>query len=222
MNSDTLVGFYGGTGRNQIASQTLAATTETEFHVNTDVSSTTIAVLTVPQPGAIIGSSSPLNVNANSAILKNNLGRDLAINGVNAPFATSQMFDNGHPFNLRLAGVITPASNAANSLTLKVYNGTSKSGGGIISIADTGTESSTAAGSFVIEAELIWDSTSGILYGAYWSAIAAGATKNFVTTAAITPATSVTLATLQFCATATWGNAAGGTVAVSEFSLSQL
>lgn len=222
MNFNTFSGYIGGTGRNQIASQTLAATTETEFKVNCDNGTPTIAVLALPSGTAVGGSSTPLGPDINQALMVHT-GRAGVPLGSAQPSLTSQSFDNGRPFLIRLAGLVTPASNAANTLTMKIYSGTTKGGTNICSTgALTGMETSTAAGSFLMETQLQWDSTSGIVNGQYWYLLN-GATPNYNTWKVNTAATgATTLANMKFCASAQWGNAVGGVIAISEFSLSQL
>jgi hypothetical protein len=222
MNANTISGYFGGTGRNQIASQTLATATETEIKVNTDASSA-IALLTIPQGTAIAGSTAPLDFSDNAALLNRTgrtWGRPVA---AGQPAHNTKSFDSGRPFMIRWAGVITPASNAANSLQLIIYNGTSKSGTAIASTGvQTGTETSTQAGSFIIETRLQWDVVSGLLGGQFWYQYLGGATPFYNTWATNTAAaTGVTLATLNFCASVKWGNAVGGVCATSEFSLEQ-
>lgn len=228
MNVNTIVGYIGGTGRNQIASQTLASTTETEFKVNQDAgAANAIAVLQIPQQTAVVGSATPLGVNINPAMLVGGLGQPNDPSRLaGRPYFNSSSFDFGRPFLVRLAGVVTPASNAANTLDLKIYSGTTKSGTLVADTgAATGTESSTQAGAFIVEAQLIWDSTGQLLYGQQWYAIAAGATPTYNTWKAMATAAGIavtSVANLKFCASAQWGNAVGGVVAVSEFSISQL
>ena len=223
MNFNTISGFIGGTGRNQIKSQTLAATTETEFAVNTDTAGTTaIAVLSIPTGSGKGGTVNPLGPDVNQALLSATGRQGRPFNSPQ-PSHNSGSFDNGRMFSIRLAGLATPASNAANTLTLKIYSGTSKSGTNIVTTgALTGMETSTAAGAFVVETQLIWDSTSGIINGQFWYLLN-GATPNYHVWAVNSAVTgAVTLANMSFCASAQWGNAAGGVIAVSEFSLSQL
>lgn len=223
MNFNTVSSYIGGTGRNQIASQTLAATTETELRVNTDNGTGAIAILTIPSGSGIGGSSSPQGVERNLAS-PYQTGRLGVPRNTAQPSHNSSSFDVGRPFGIRVAGVVTPASNAGNTFTMIIYCGTSKSGTAICTTgATTGMESSTQAGSFIMETQLLWDSTSQILNGQFWWLINAGGTKSYhVWAQNSAPATSIALAGLNFCVSVTWGNAAGGVVAASEFSFSQL
>src|SRR6267378_7992671 len=112
MNANTINGFFGGTGRNQIGLQTLAATTETELKVNQDAgANNAIAILTVPQGNEILGVSNPLNPNANASILGldrgSQFGRGL---GEGAPYFSTTAFDLaklGARFRIRLSGFAT-------------------------------------------------------------------------------------------------------------------
>lgn len=220
--SNVIAAYYGGTGRNQILSQTLASTTETEFKVGNDAASTSIiAVLAIPGQSQILGSQTPIDQTANPAVLNAGFNQSGYFGDSNPPF-NSGVFDSGKPFLLRIAGVATPASNAGNSLDIKVYLGATKSA---TKIADTGAvpeASTTASKAFIVEAELIWSSLSGKLDGQFWFKVD-GDSSTYVTWAALSgQGSAAAVANLQFCASATWGNAAGGVVAVSEFSISRL
>jgi hypothetical protein len=223
MNPSVFSGFIGGTGRNQLLSQTLASTTETEIKVGQDTAAGTIAILTIPTGTGIGGSVPPLNFSDNAALI-NRTGRTWSRPWASGqPAHNSQSFDSGRQFLIRWTGVATPASNAANTLTLTMYNGTSKSGTSLCTTgALTGTETSTQAGAFVMEAQVQWDSVGQILGGQFWYQVLAGATESYHVLAATSYVTAVTLANLNFVITAKWGNAAGGTIASSEFSLSEL
>ena len=223
MNSNTFAGFVGGTGRNQLLSQSLSAVTETEIRIATDNAAGAIAVLTIPTGTAIAGSASPLDYSDNAALI-NRTGRTYGRPWASGqPAHNSKSFDSGRPFLIRFAGVVTPASNASNSLNFILYNGTTKGGTSLAATgALTGTETSVQAGSFILEAQLQWDSVSGLLGGSYWYQVLAGATASYNTWKATSLVSGVTLATLNFCVSTTWGNSAGGVVVPSEMSISQL
>ena len=223
MNINTFRAFSGGTGRNQIASQTLASATETEFKINTDDGNGAIAVLKVPSGAEIVGSDNPRGVDINAAILQGRDRSEGALPGFERPYFSAISFDNARPFLIRLAGVVTPASNAGNTFALNFYLGATKAGTKIATTgATTGAESSTQAFGFVMEAEVYWDSVSQGLNGQFWWSLNS-ATPSYNTWKALSAVGStVTLANLQFCASSQWGNAAGGVVAVSEFSLTAL
>lgn len=227
MNSNTTLGFNGGTGRNQIGLQTLASVTETEFKVNQDAgANNAIAVLTVPSGAEILGSSNPLNQNANAAIVCNDRGSQFgAGRGENAPWYSTTAFDLaklGLGFRLRLTAFFTAVANAGNTLQIKIYSGTSKSGTVIAQNTAVAT-ASAASGTFLFDLRLQWNSTEQILVGAQnfsWSYNGTQPTNGFSAGAILTNAASVAaVANLNFVASATWGNAAGGTIQVNEFVL---
>jgi hypothetical protein len=224
MNANTIVGYFGGTKTNQIGLQTLASTTETEFRVNTDNGTGAIAVLTLPQGTEILGSSNPLNPCANAAIIGldrgSQFGRGL---GENAPYFCNTSWDMGKfgtTFRLRLDGFGTAVANAGNTILFKIYSGSSK-GGTVIATHTAVATASAASLNFVFEVDLQWDSTQQVLVGNQRWRIAYNGTQptnGFGAGAILTNAASVTsVAGLTFCATATWGNAVGGTIQVNEF-----
>lgn len=229
MNATTMLGFNGGTLRNQIGLQTLASTTETEFKINTDNGVGAIAVLTVPAGNEILGSSNPINLSANAAVLGLDRGSEFGKGlGENSPWFSNTAFDMakfGVGFRLRLSGFYTAVANGANSLVIKIYSGSTK-GGTVISTNTAVATASAASGNFVFDVDLQWDSTTQVLVGNQRFRInynGTQVTNGFGAGAILTNAASVTtLAGLTFCATATWGNAVGGTVQVNEFVLQSI
>jgi hypothetical protein len=222
MNSDVIVSYQGGTLRNQIASQTLASTTETAFVANTDTGSGTTAILTIPPGTSIVGSTSPQDPTASPAALMGGLGRQYgAVAGSSRPYYSALSFDNGRPFIVTITGLATPASNSGNTLAINLYWGTSISGTKIATTAAVPQATTTSAQNFILQAQLGWDSTSQCINGQYWFSLPGTSGTTYTTWAATTQATGVTLATLQFCASAKWGNAVGGVVAVSEFTIAR-
>ncbi len=224
MNTNTIIGLVGGTGRNQLITQTLASTTETEFKVGTDtVAGGAIAVLTVPQQTDVVGSFNPLDTEAGGAGLMDNYGRFGVMRGASRPGFNSSSFDYGQPFLLRLCGVATPASNSGNSLTVKLYLDTTKSGTNIATTGAVPQATTTTAKNFAIEAQLMWDSVSKAVNGQFWFGLPGTSGTVYTTWATLTSAGSgIAVSQLQFCASAQWGNAAGGAITLGEFSLSQL
>jgi len=230
MNANTILGFQGGTGRNQIGLQTLATVTETEFKVNQDAgANNAIAVLALPQGNEILGASNPLNSSANASSLRLDRGSQFG-NGVgeNAPWFSNTAFDlgkGGVGFRLRLTAFFTAAANAGNTLQIKIYSGTSKSGTVIAQNTAVAT-ASAASGSFVFDLRLQWNSTEQVLVGNQnfsFSYNGTQPTNGFSAGAILTNAASVTaLANMNFVASTTWGNAVGGTVQVNEFVLETL
>lgn len=227
MNFNTFTGFVGGTGRNQIPLQTLAATTETAFVINTDTANTTAtAILSVPAGGGIAGSVAPLNADSNAALLQQNSSL-IVPRGVARPEFNSTSFD-GRPFKVRIFGTGVAVANGAASITVKLYSGTSSAVVGTAGnvMASTGAVATVAGGAynFFLEATLIWDSGSQILDGYYEATSNFGAASTLVapTKSNTTPLSVTTIASLKFLATATWGNAVGGTLQVKEFVIDRL
>jgi hypothetical protein len=222
-----VVAYYGGTGRNAVLSQTLATASETEFKIGNDSASTSvIAVLSMPTQTTIQGSYTPNDQATNPAVLNAGFNRTGYQFDANPPY-NSGVFDNCKPFLVRLAGTYTPLTGSSStSIAFKVYLGTSKSGTNIATCG-TVTNSDSAGGTygFLIEAQLKWDSTSQALRGQQWYDVASNSTNSTYNTwkALTTAGSSITTpASLQFCASTTWGASNGGTVAVSEFSITQL
>lgn len=217
MNANTIAGYIGGTKRNQVAALTLASTTETVFSLVTD-SGTAPAVLSIPTQTAVLGSSNPLGVNGNAAILQPVGG--LIQNIPNAPDFNSASFD-GRPFIVKLYGVVTAAAGTGNTVIPALYLGTSATVGNnsvIIKPAASADLSGTSA-NFSLAVTLRWDSTSQKLNGSYTVQVGNAAP----TTAVIGTANTVAAYTgLNFVPTFTFGNAAGGTVNITEYSLEQV
>lgn len=221
---NVITALYGGTGRNTILSQTLAATTETEFKVGTDSgSTTTIAVLSMPTQSLILGSQTPTDQAANPANLNAGFNRISYFGDSNPPY-NSGVFDNSKPFLLRICGVATPASNAGNSLTVKLYLGSTKSGTNLATTGAVPLATTTTPTDFLVEAQLKWSVASTTVRGQFWFDMAGTSGTQYVTWAGLTSTagTAAAVANLVFCASAQWGNASAGVVAVSEMSLSQL
>lgn len=231
MNINRIAGFVGtGTGnlqaanaRGTLTTQVLAATTETELMVNTDSGTAVIAVLSLPSPTAILGSGNPSSPSGNAASLGNPFSALDPSFGHSRPYFASQQFDYARPFLVRWAGVATPASQAANSLNLSIYGGTSKSGTKIATTGvNTGTETSTAASAFYLETYCFWDSVGQQVCGEqhYFVNSATPLYNTWKQNTAIY--TAATLSVVTFVATTTWGNAAGGSITTGEFSISQM
>lgn len=224
-NVNTIQAFIGGTKRNQIPSLVLAATTETALPVNTDAG-TTSALLAVPLQTAILGSSNGMGPNGNAAILVPPGGSINSIpDGINAPYFNSSSFDSGRPFTLRLCGIGSAVANAGNTLTIKIYQGTNTAIGSdtAFTTAISALATATAANlRFDISVRCQWDSTSNTLTGVLSGSTLYNGTAALLTTATATVLTSLTTpSTLSFLPSITWGNAVGGTINVSEWSLEQ-
>lgn len=219
MNANTFAGFSGGTAVGQIASQTLASTTETEFVYNTGASPTTaIAVLHVPLSTEITGAAArQLDPSVNAAQTVRTGNR------FGSQFFNTGNIDNGVPFLVRVCGLATPASNAGNALQIFLYLGTSKSGTAIAQTADTNQASTVVAKPFILEAQLVWASGPRTIHGQFWWKLEGTSSTDYVTWAELTNnGASVDLDDLNFCASAQWGDAVGGVCAVSEFSISRM
>lgn len=222
--SNVIAAYYGGTGRNQILSQTLASGTETEFKIGNDsASASVIAVLAMPTQTQILGAANPLDQSANAAILGGGFNQ-AGYYGDSQPAYNSGLFDANKPFLVRLAGTIVPASNAGNTFKVTLYLGATKAGVALTNVSAAAQASSVAPFGFIVEAQLHWDSAAQVVLGQYWYDVN-GTTRTYATWATTTnptTAAAAAVANLQFCATATWGNAIGGVAAVSEFSISRL
>jgi hypothetical protein len=224
MNFNTITGYVNGTKRNQIPTLTLAATTETAIPVTTD-SGTTSAILAVPTQTAIVGSSNPLGVNANAALLGGSLGEFAQPLGTNRPYFNSDSFDLARPFSIRLVGIGSAAANAGNTLTVKIYQGTSATLGSDTLFATPISAVATASAAnlrFDITVRCYWDSTSNTLAGVFSGNYTYNSTTTAIANTAVTTLSSISsVASLSFLASVTWGNAVGGVIKVSEFSISQ-
>lgn len=222
-NSDTIVALFGGTGRNQVLPLTLAAVTETVLKQGVDAGTTTTpAVLTVPGSAAtngLVGSGSPVDFNQNSSISSQSYGRKYAI-GSEAPYFSNATFDKGRPFRIRLFGTVAFNAGAGNSLAINIYQGTSTTVGSdfkIAAITAGGAPSTTAQ--FYADVLVQWDSVSQTLSGLFSGQVGNTATAG---TALSTQPTVTTAAGLSFVASVVFGNAGGGVVSVSEFSITQV
>lgn len=224
MNANTIVSYQGGTGRNQILPQTLASVTETLFQVQTDSGTPTTAILTIPS-GEITGASAPLDPNANAAITGNDYGRQYGRpNGTAAPWYSTTSFDFGRPFKVRIVGSGTAVANAGNSIIINLYAGTTATAGNLIATTGAALATATAASlAFFVEAELNWSSALGSLSGSQTANINYNGTQQYTVPKAAAHVVSIaSVSGLQFVASAVWGNAVGGTIAVTEFSIEQV
>ena len=221
MNINRVAIFTNGTTRNSLQTQVLASTVETEFQAITDTG-TAIALLAIPLQTAILGSGNPQSPSGNASQLGSPFASMNPAHGSSRPYYSSQQFDYARPFLVRVAGVATPASNSGNSLTVSIYSGTSKSGTKIATTGAAAMATTTTPYAFLIETQCFWDSAGQVLLGQQWYSVN-GTTPVYNTWKTNTAtATVATLSALSFVATATWGNAAGGSTVVGEFSISQL
>lgn len=224
-NANSVAGVtQNGTIRNTFPTQALAAIGPTVLTVNTDTG-TAAFILPLPQ-GGVIGASPSLDVNANQAITTRG-GREYGTpNGEAGPSFSTASWD-GSPFVVRITGIGNAGANAAQSVLINLYQGTSTTVGSDNIIGATGAALATVAGgafNFYIEATVMWDSTSQILSGAYEANIAFGATSQYTAKATGTKFvfTGVTAANLSFLASITLGNAAASSVTVTEFVIDKI
>ena len=226
MNSNTVAGFIGGTARNQIPSLVLASTTETAVPLTTDTG-TNSAILAVPSASAIVGSSFPLGVATNQSLSSNFGGQPLnsTLAGNQSPYVSAVQFDGNRPFYVNLSATGTVVANGANTLTVKLYQGTSGTLGSDTAVATPMSAIATASAAnvrFFIQFQFFWDSTSAILSGFYSGYYLYNGTATTISSTAITPLTAITTpAALSFVYSIKWGNGVGGTIQVQEFSILQ-
>jgi hypothetical protein len=213
-NASSIIGYIGGTGRNQIPTVTVTTAVETNIPIVTDSGVNGVAILAIPQQTANVGSSTPLSPNANPAIIGAGAQAYGPIEGSQAPFFNSTSFD-GRAFRIRLTGTATSAAIASQTLIFNLYIGTSKAGTKIFSTTAFTGVATAGTYSFIVEATLLWDSVSQNLNNFGLSSIG----NTLVGTASGTQATAVTLANLQFNASFTTAQAASVAIAVREFTL---
>lgn len=225
MNLNTVSGFVNGSKRNQIPSQTLASATETAFTVVTDSGTSVAAIIGPSAGGGIAGSESNLNPDANAALLQQNSSIALP-RGLSRPEFNNKSFD-GRPFLIRMYGTGTAAANAGNTLTLRLYSGTSTAvigtAGNILAVTSAVATATASSLNFMLEAQLLWDIGTQALQGWFTYAVNFNGTETFATTAALSHNTAVTsLANCKFFATYQWGNAVGGTLQLNELTLERV
>ena len=224
-NTNSVAGVtQSGTLRNQFPTQTVAATTETALLLNTD-SGTATCFIIAPSGGEIYGARAPRDVNANPAITARS-GREYGVPSGEANDLFSSSSWDGRPFKVRICGIGNAGANAAQTLLVNLYQGTSATLGSDVKIASTGAALATVAGGafqFYIEARLLWDSGTGLLTGSFDADIAFGSSQQYTVTKAILAVpTAVTTAGLSFLASLTLGNAASSTITVREFIIDKV
>lgn len=214
-----------GTGRNQFSAQTVAATTETILQVNTDSGTPVNFYPLAPSGGQVRGARVNLDYNGNPAIYQRGAYMTGLPNGESNDEFFSGSWD-GHLIRVRLAGIGNAGANAAQTVQINLYQGSSATVASNKKIGTTGTGLAAVAGgafNFYIEGTFLWDATSGILSGSYSSNIAFAATSQFTAPTVITNVvTSVTTAGLQFNATIVLGNGASSTVTLRELVVDRI
>lgn len=220
MNSNSIVGYSSGTGRNKFAAQTVAAIATTALTVNTDTG-TAVAFLSVPQAASVVGSSNPLSVSANPSILSPANGAALQSAGTNRPYFNTDSF-NGRAFKVRISGDGTNVT-TGQTVSVNIYCGTSATPGSNILVASTGASATVGtAGTygFFLEATLVWDAATGLVTGLQNGTVSTGSAQVTVASAAISVVpTTVTLPNLQFMAAVVTTAATSTTITVREFAL---
>ena len=169
------------------------------------ITGTTEVTLLVPaSAGTYPGLPSPL--------LAGGVGLFLAAD----PDISGAMSIDSHPIKLRIAGIVSPG--ASTSFTPKIYLGTySTTTSNTAILAATQFAATTASYNFIVEAELIWDSTSQRLSGNYW-AIGNGVYATVTNTTQLTTITGV--ASLAFIPSFAFSTAnASNSVTVKEFTI---
>lgn len=219
-NTNSVAGFaQSGSGRNQFPTQTVATTTATPLVINTDTG-TANYFLVLPVGGSIFGAQTKLDVNSNSSIITRS-GREYGLPSGESNDQFSSSSWDGRPFKLRVSGIGNAGANAAQSVTIGLYQGTSATIASDHLIGTTGTVAAVAGGAFnfALEVTCIWDAASQIL-GGYYTGISnfgSASSTGGGTTAAFTSVASVTAANLSFVAALTLGNGASSTITLREF-----
>lgn len=235
MNSDTITvvrSDYASTHPFSPAPLSLSSTTETTFsYANT----TGPVIVGIPQQSDIRGATTPLDPNANPAVLSSNLGRPGGYRGP-APFYSTTSFD-GRPFQIRAcvkATVTTGASAGGATLSIKLYQGTSATvGSDTLLFAPTGINvaaSSTGVTlSFYINVDLMWDAGTQKIFGIGSSVCGTSAASTMVITspailgtvngiAATSPAALTFIPSAVFTVNAPTSS----TITLQEFGLHQI
>lgn len=132
--------------------------------------------------------------------------------------ATSSGFVNdlvdGKQFRIRVVGVATLG--ASSTFQVSLFNGSSSttSSDTLVSISASYTVTTASSVNFVVEDNLIWDSTSQKLNGFFWSDV----NNTYTAAAAITAVTNLSVTNLQFIPAFTFGTSnPSNTVTVKEF-----
>ena len=188
-NLNSVSGFSGsGTTRNQFSTLALASTTETIFQISTDSGTPVNYFLVVPTGGQIYGAVTGLDVNGNAAVTdRGNYMTGVPSGESNDQFNSSSW--DGRPFKLRVSGKGNAGANAAQTVQVLMYNGSSATLGSDTAIATTGAGLAAVAGgafNFSVEFSGLWDATSQILSGSYTSNISFGSVSQFTAPTVIT------------------------------------
>jgi len=244
-NSDTFSSAVYGTGRNKLATVsaiTSASASSGVFQVQTDTSGTNLPYFaSVPLQTGVVGSKSPIDVNANAAVLAGDFGRPGQDYRGAAPFFNQSSFD-GHPFGLQIQGRYTVGTAAVTAApTITVYQCTSATMATALAAGTSGNAALVSASSslftvagtasaatgtyqFGVAATFAWDSTGQILGGEYTGfhyGPAYNSTPTYTTRAYITGASVTAYTNLNFFATMSFTGASSVVgVTPTEFSFS--
>lgn len=210
MNADTMTvvrSDYVSTHPFAPAALSLTTTTET---VMSFANTTGPAIVSIPSQTAVVGSFTPNDPNVNPAILGPNLGRPGAGSRGAAPYFSTGSFDGrGFILTAMYKFQVVSAAGGASVWTPKIYVGTSATVGSDSALfAPTGISvplSHTANGSALVQMNLIWDATSGLLAGEGFAIVqafdvtAAGAiTPVYTARASVTSVAAAAVANLSF------------------------
>ncbi len=226
MNSDSFRAFQGGTGRNQLAALTGLSTTETIFTVNTDSGTAVGAAFQIPTGSEKVGSSSPLDPNANPAFSSNNYGASVDFRNMRgAPYFNSGSF-SGRGFRLRASGLFTNGTTltggTAYQFNICENSSVATASENILTPGLTATTVAAGSYNFLLEATLIWDATSGFLAGESFYIVSGPAATTTYARAAINPISIATLSSVYFFCTTKFSNGTTNTVTPTEFSMESL
>lgn len=131
---------------------------------------------------------------------------------------TGGSFD-AQPFRVRIAGKVNVAATGVVTVGLYLGNSSTLASDTLLASAVSGSVTAPAGTNFFLEADMIWDSTSGRVSGMSWGTVGTGGTpSNGVLSNS--PSAITTSASLQFVAAVTFGAAnAANSITVTEFSV---
>jgi len=134
------------------------------------------------------------------------------------PQASSPTYSNssvdGKQFRIRIVGLVTVG--ASSTFVCKLYQGTSSttSNDSVVAASASYTITTASTINFVVESNFLWDSVSSKLNGWFFGDV----NNTFTGAAAITSLTGLSVTSLQFIPSFTFGTSnAANTVTVKEF-----
>jgi hypothetical protein len=238
-NSDTFAGaiYSPSQKRNNFASVTgIASAAETVLQVVTDSGTNVPYWASLPLQTAVVGASTPLDMNENPAVLTGNLGRPGQDYRGARPYFSSSSFD-GHPFIIQIQGSCSVAHVCTAAPTITLYQNTAAQAAigtnaallsGANVIATIPGYASAAAGTlgFFMQSTCFWDSTSTYLNAESWGVVSGANATNTIYTSRgslATPLAVTSYSNLVFFATYKFTSATyTGSVSPTEFSISAL